>query len=344
MSLLRHPTWSFWGFVLAVPALIVAVWALRAREAEIGLKLVSRSDVVRLNSPPKGLRILLNEADILADGKSIQLARLRVANTGSKHLLQSEYDRELEWGVDFVGAEVIDITIDNASSTYLRDEFAKAAASHGSERIVFPKPIIEAGNWVELAVTFVLGPNQALALRPFGKVAGTDEMRVSTDSEPLLPSVGRLWIILLAYVGTGVAFLTVVFITWRFEAARYRRRNARIGAYVLAARHGSGVSDEERRLLGEYQGWSHLWLAARKAFKHGTVVDTRPVVLGAVILAICRFVPMSPGAVKSAINRLVDRALVPLPEDIFVRDGDRVSLQPWADAFMTKFLKTPTKS
>lgn len=224
MSFIKKPTWSFWGFVIGLLGIAIAVFLFFIRpEKEPDLKLVIEDEfsIIELKEKIPDLKIIYKSEDIVQQNKEIKVLIYSFVNEG-KTILQNFYDTGKPFAIEFKDSQVLSTKVVASNSNYLEEDFllSQTAKDDDSKGIVnFKKLIFESNKKITLK-SYLL-QNKAIEkteISFLGKVAGIDNLPIEhkkpeIKKENTVPFEVRVSIILI-YAVLGLLGILIGF-KWR---------------------------------------------------------------------------------------------------------------------------------
>lgn len=156
--------------------IFIGLATLDKSEPGITYEIRSAINVLDVRTPLDDLEITFRGENIQEKDLNLRIYAIRVINTGDVDILQSHYDQEETWGLTVSGGNIIEARTVDASSDYLQRKATPLLLT--GDVVEFPKAILEKGTFFAFDM-LVLHPKSRLPeIKPFGKIAGIDEMRV----------------------------------------------------------------------------------------------------------------------------------------------------------------------
>src|SRR5436305_697066 len=120
----RGYAWSMLGAIVGIVGVILAIFALRERRAELQFQLISESNVLDVHTPVAALDVLYQGESLQKRQLNLRVITLRVANTGDADILQSQYDQRLPCGLAITRGRIVEIRLLSTNSSYLRNSLS----------------------------------------------------------------------------------------------------------------------------------------------------------------------------------------------------------------------------
>jgi hypothetical protein len=164
-----NPAWSFIGVLLTI-ILSLTPFFLQEK-SNISYSLLENTNIIEVAQPIPALEIQYKGVKVTQKDLSIRSIKVRVENSGSKSILQSEFDEKLSWGIQFPNFEIIDYPkITNASSDYIKDNLKPEVQNKNT--LNFSKIILDKNSFFEIETTIISSKNSQVSLDILGKIAG----------------------------------------------------------------------------------------------------------------------------------------------------------------------------
>lgn len=170
-------SWSFAGVILALFFGAFALYSyFHQVRANVVFEIESQSDVFDLHRPLQDLAVSFRGQDIQQQDLNVRILTVRIANRGGVDILQGFYDQQDPWGIRVQPGQVIEVRVGQNNSTYL--------GSHLDPRITAPdtitlnKVIFERDKFTILDILVLHHKGNPPHIRPFGKIAGINEISV----------------------------------------------------------------------------------------------------------------------------------------------------------------------
>ena len=239
----RALPWPFLGVavtvLLGIPALYVA---LHEKNPDIVFEIVADANVVDVHKPLKDLTVMFRGEDIQKNRQNLRIFTITVRNVGEVNVLQTAFDQNRPWGLQFPGSRIVDQPrLIDSNSDYIKDNLNPRVTE---ESIVgFSKIIFERGKYFTIEVQILHGADSPPPLKPIGKIAGVEEQRVVRATGSTQPTfwqrlfAGGALVLMVRVVLDFVAFVLVILgllELWEFKDGLQRKRRERRERLYLA--------------------------------------------------------------------------------------------------------------
>ena len=137
----------------------------------LSYSLLENTNIIEITQSIPELKVQYRGVTVTPQNLSVRSVKIKVKNSGSRPLLQSEFDEELPWGVQFPGFEIIkEPQIVNASSAYIRDNLKPKIRD--KDTLNLDKLILDPNSSFEVETTILSSNRDLVRLNILGKIAG----------------------------------------------------------------------------------------------------------------------------------------------------------------------------
>lgn len=173
--------WGFFSVLLAIPAIFLAgigvTTALIEKKPDVEYQILNAANVLDLHTQLQDLKILFKEEDIQKTKKNLQIYTMRIANVGRVDILESHFDSQKQWGIEFSGGEIVQTPrMVDSNSEYLKDNIEPTV--EGNSVVAFNKIIFERGKYFTVETLVLHDKDTAPTLTVLGKIAGIDDPQI----------------------------------------------------------------------------------------------------------------------------------------------------------------------
>ena len=175
-------------------------------EPGITYETLNETNILDIHRHVPELNISFRGQDIQEQNLNLRIFTINVANSGEVNILADHYDRREEWGIRFIGGQVIETTMVESNSPYLLSNLTPERLN--TDTVAFPKVIFDKDAFFVIEVLVVHQRDQLITISPVGKIAGIKE--ISVETRALTKENGgreSLWRISLT---TTVSIMTII--------------------------------------------------------------------------------------------------------------------------------------
>ena len=168
--------WSILGFTLTLLFGFVGLYSFfHERAPSISFEIIGESNVLDLHKPLEELTIYFNNEDIQKKNLNLRLLSFQMTNNGEMHILQSDYDEKMKWGVKLINGQIINVArLVGSNSEYLKDHLHPKVI--GTDVVEFEKVIFEKEKYFVIEILVLHDKNVFPELKFIGKIAGIDQV------------------------------------------------------------------------------------------------------------------------------------------------------------------------
>jgi hypothetical protein len=145
------------------------------------MDIAAESNVLDVKYPIADLAILFQGRDIEEGKSNLKILTIRVINDGESNIHEDDFDSRIPFGLQIDDGQVIRAQVVGGDSPYLSTNVHPRV--EGSNRIVLDKIIFDKGKFVTLEILVLHPKNIRPRVRPVGKIAGLEEIRVTNSFE-----------------------------------------------------------------------------------------------------------------------------------------------------------------
>lgn len=164
-----------WGLMGVIATLVVGLPAiyLAVREPTpcATIEILSISNVFDVYRPLPELTVFFRGKDIQKSGQNIRVVTLAITNTGSKNIVQGDYDQDLKFGFTFPNGLIVGAPrLLHADSKYLKDNLLVGPLNDSG--VELKKVILEKGQSATFELLVLQDRDTSLVVLPLGKISG----------------------------------------------------------------------------------------------------------------------------------------------------------------------------
>ena len=182
----RFISWKMLAYIFPITitavGVVLAIFALQDPEAEVTFETVGEANVFDVHRPLPELDIVFRDQNIREQDLNLRILTIVVSNSGEVDLLESHYESKDDWGIKFEGSKIIKANLVETNADHLETKVTEKLKSIDAvdavDTVVFPKVILDKGNFFTIEV-FLLHSKDALpSLSPIGKISGVEKIEV----------------------------------------------------------------------------------------------------------------------------------------------------------------------
>lgn len=182
INILKSPEGAM---VIGVLGLFLAVYQLVFYEPKVELSYaeIVSSDVLGNTAIIPGIEVSFNGQVIDPKNMHMQIKVMKVWNTGVTTFRLNDFDPVQPLTFEIDGAEAIAVTLDDASSDYLKSRLSALLVKNF--HVALPPTILEPRDWFTVKFLTVQNSGQTLNIKLSGKVAGVEKLteRIKTPGK-----------------------------------------------------------------------------------------------------------------------------------------------------------------
>jgi hypothetical protein len=179
--------WSFFGFILAIPSIAVAIYALMLEEEPLlSFEILGNEPVLDVKEKLQDLDVLYQGQDISSRGRSLSVILVRIVNRGNANLLINDYDEKAPVTIILQDGDLVRASVSESSNPYLQEVIELGKTEN---KIIIPPVIIESEEWFVVKILTLHDIVKRPLVISSGKIAGQGSITV-TDSNPIEVSRG----------------------------------------------------------------------------------------------------------------------------------------------------------
>ena len=168
--------WSFLGFFLGAPALYLTI---HEKSPDIIFQKIAESNILDVHREMKELTIYFRGDDIREAKKNLKFYIITVRNDGDKNIVQSDYDQNQVWGLEFSNSKIIEPpAVIDSNSEYLKNNLSPNII--GQNTVELSKVIFEKGKYATLEIKVLHDINEIPIITVKGKIAGIEKQKIDT--------------------------------------------------------------------------------------------------------------------------------------------------------------------
>ena len=326
--------------------LAIFYWQEQRNSFDLAISLEDEVNLIEVREAVPELKITYHDEDLLKSKRAIKLARIKLQNKGET-ILQSFFDRNIPFELRFPGARVLDATIEETNSDYLRNNLLPskgnidAGKTEDTKDFVLLNPVIfERNKFASLKVYLLQEVSGPVKITTTGKIANIDTLNVvketKMDSSPAqFSNTESIKVFFVAYGGIFAGMFSIFGTTVLVDWIRDRRKNKILVQFID---RDQNLSEEEIAAVGVLA--TDLSPFNRRLFiacaKNQEAFDLREFVQTRIeIFARNPIRRISP----SFFSRIQRMAFVALPPEIFAYESGRVRLNPANKDILIRFGK-----
>ncbi len=209
--------------LISIAAILFAVYTFYyTRNINITFDVVSETNVLDINAPVQGLEIMFRGQDISEKGLNLRLLMLRVENTGYVNLLESDFDQDIDWGINVSGGDIIRTRIAGASSTYLEDNLNPRLVE--VHTIAFDKIVFDKGMYFLNEILILHNKNEEPVISTFGKISGIGDMPVNRTWNERTKAKSRSSGVIVV-ISSAIALLALLILRFSYLAQQQQQKH-----------------------------------------------------------------------------------------------------------------------
>ena len=167
--------WSFLGVLLSVllggPALYLTV---HEKKPELIFQVIAESNILDIHTPMKELKITFRDDDIYETKQNLKFYILKIKNDGDKNVVQSDFDQNQIWGIEFTNSKIIETPqVIDSNSDYIKNNLKPQILSENT--VELSKIIFEKGKFATVEVKILHNIEIEPEIIIKGKVAGVEK-------------------------------------------------------------------------------------------------------------------------------------------------------------------------
>lgn len=175
-----------WGVIGLIASLVFGLFGLYAYfnqlEPSMQYEVISESNVFDVHKPLDNLTILLNQEDIQKKNLNLKIYTIKISNNGYVNILQSDFDKNIAWGLEVNNAEIInEARFIQSNTEYLEKEIILKKLNN--KIIEFSKIILEKDKYFSIELLVLHDKNILPTIKPIGKIVGIDEIKIVNSFE-----------------------------------------------------------------------------------------------------------------------------------------------------------------
>jgi hypothetical protein len=166
---------------LAIFGASIAIYQTWFYEAKpfITFSVVSNANIFDIHTPIDGLEISYNGQDFRNTNKELRLLIIRVANTGTKNIIKSDFDTDSPLGFKLSNGHILDTPHITSTDPYLREHVHLAVESDGQVKI---SPFLfDHGRQFDVQLLISIEHGTIPNISTHGKISGIKELEVSSE-------------------------------------------------------------------------------------------------------------------------------------------------------------------
>ncbi len=180
MSILKRASWRdllvVTSLAITVFSAFLAYLALQEPHPGVTFTKIAETDILDLHRPVEDLGIVFRGQDLQQQGRNLRIMTIIVENSGSTNIRAGDFDQNNEWGIQFLGGDVIEARLIAASTDYLKSQVMLQRT--GPDMVTFPKIIFEKGQSFTIEVLLLHSKNHDPSVSPIGKIVGLGQISV----------------------------------------------------------------------------------------------------------------------------------------------------------------------
>ncbi|HEX3624400.1 MAG TPA: hypothetical protein VH280_03135 [Verrucomicrobiae bacterium] len=176
---IEHATiWALIGIfatvVIGVPGIYYAV---HEKRPHVTYEIVGNSKVLDVHQPVKDLEIRYHGEDIYALKKDLSILTITIRNDGETHILQSDFDQSMPWGLQIKRGQIVDVPkLVNCNSDYLQNHIDIQSTTNNL--VIFQKIIFDRETFFTVQLQVLHPSDEDPEINVIGKIAGIDTQAV----------------------------------------------------------------------------------------------------------------------------------------------------------------------
>ncbi len=211
--------------LITIAALIFTVFTYYyGKQIDVEFDVISETNVLDINAPVQGLEVIFRGQDISEKELNLRLLLLRVENKGNVHLLQKDFDQDIDWGIKVSGGDIIRTRIAGTSSPYLERNLNPKIVD--GNRIVFDKIIFDKGMYFLTEILILHNKNEEPLLSTTGKISGISEISVNRSWKERANTQTGFINRITTIFSAATAFVTIILILWIFRVNQLATRRS----------------------------------------------------------------------------------------------------------------------
>ena len=194
--------------------------ALRENKPAISFEVIREFDVLNLQKNVKDLSIQFKNTDMIKEGLSLTLLRIKIANIGDTNIKKEDFDINTSWKLEIVNGEVRQVT-SSTEDAYLKKELEKINIFEGFVEL----PVLMFDKDKSFILDTLILHKKNTLIKPVmkGKISGMDKFTsVTKTSEKESKLSGFLKLVfqggviinivrfLMYYVGGSICFILLI--------------------------------------------------------------------------------------------------------------------------------------
>ncbi|WP_375188746.1 hypothetical protein [Sphingobium yanoikuyae] len=169
---------SIIGFVIAVPPVQDFLFG---KKTSLNISAVSQIPMFGVRKPLPGLRIFLDNKNLLDSDKNIIISQVRITNNGDVSVTPSNTTKTDPIGFQIHGGDILKVSGFTTNSSHLK-RFAKPSLNN-NRIYIDHDAIIDPGDFIQIDL-LIINPNESdISYANLGKISGLSEITVSQFGE-----------------------------------------------------------------------------------------------------------------------------------------------------------------
>lgn len=172
-------SWSFFGFMLAIAAMIVTIYIefFKENKPDLNYIITANTSVLDIREKLGSLDVLYHGNSLSKNKQDLRLITFEVINQGNTSILSNFYDSNDPVGFSVIDGKIADKPIlIEASNNYLKEKLVIKKISDNS--VVFSNVILEPDESFKIKILVLHGVSKTPKIKSFGKVAGVKNIDI----------------------------------------------------------------------------------------------------------------------------------------------------------------------